>query len=67
MSSKSLSKKLGRCIHKYYKTFSCKDSSTSQARTQTFHLNTNNSDSWVDSDVVDPSSGSSVVQSSNIT
>ena len=69
MSSKSLNKKLGKCIHKYYKTFSCKVSSTSQARTQTFHLNTNYSVSWVgsDVDVVDSSSGSGVVQWSNIT
>ena len=38
-------------------------SSPSQARTQTFHLNSNYSVSWVDSDIVDPSSGSGVVVS----
>ena len=42
-------------------------SSPSQARTQTFHLDSNYSISWVDSDIVDPSSGSDVVQCSDMT
>jgi len=42
-------------------------SSPSQARTQTFHLNSKYSVSWVDSDIVDPSSESGVVQWSDMT
>ena len=67
MSSKSLKKKGKDAFKHMMKHSAVMFSSPSQARTQTFHLNSNYSVSWVDSDIVDPSSGSGVVQWSDMT
>jgi len=64
MSLKSLEKKPGKDAFKHMMKHSAV---ISQARTQTFHLNSNYSISWVYSDIVDPSSGSGVVQWSDMT
>ncbi len=68
MSSKSLKKKSGKDAFKHMMKHSAvMFSSPSQARTQTFHMNSNYSVSWVDSDILDPSSGNGVVQWSDMT
>jgi len=63
MSSKSL-KKTGKDSFKHMMKHSAvMFSSPSQARAQTFNLNSNYRISWFDSDIADPSSGSGVAVS----